>query len=142
MSRINFYSEHIFNSEKASLGLVEPILDELRRQLGIKDENFFNVMIAVTEAVNNAITHGNKLNPDKKVKFLVRADDDKIYILVGDEGSGFDPSGIADCLEPENLLKSSGRGVFIIRELMDNLIINSNENGTTLEMYYNYAEKL
>jgi serine/threonine-protein kinase RsbW len=98
-------------------------------------------MIAVTEAVNNAINHGNKLNPHKKVGFTVKADNENIFVKVTDEGDGFDPDKIADCLEPENLLKSSGRGVFIIRELMDDLKIISNSKGTTLEMYFDYTNK-
>ncbi|MFA5512366.1 MAG: ATP-binding protein [Candidatus Kapaibacterium sp.] len=140
MSKMIFKSENILKSEKKSITLVEPILEELRRILGIKDENFYNVMIAVTEAVNNAINHGNKLNPDKEVYFLVQADEHEIHIQVQDQGDGFDPSTVADCLEPENLLKSSGRGVFIIKELMDKLDISSNKNGTTLNLYYNYGK--
>ena len=141
MGNINFFSEHSLKSEKSSLALVEPILENLRLYLGIKDENFYNIMIAVTEAVNNAITHGNKLSPVKKVYFLVQADDDKIFINVKDEGEGFDPAMIADCLEPENLLKSSGRGVFIMRELMDELKISSSSSGTSLEMSFHYNNK-
>jgi serine/threonine-protein kinase RsbW len=136
-----FKSENYLKSEKSSITLVEPILEELRVSLGIKDENFYNVMIAVTEAVNNAINHGNKLHPEKTVHFLVEADDETIFVLVEDQGNGFNPTEVADCLDPENLLKSSGRGVFIIRELMDRVNINSSIKGTTLEMYYDYHNK-
>lgn len=136
-----FRSENFLKSERSSITLVEPILEELRSQLGIKDENFYNVMIAVTEAVNNAINHGNKLHPEKHVYFLVEADSDTIFVKVKDQGNGFDPTTVADCLEPENLLKSSGRGVFIIRELMDRFDIESGSTGTTLEMYYDYRIK-
>ncbi|MBX3042076.1 MAG: ATP-binding protein [Candidatus Kapabacteria bacterium] len=141
MSEIEFYSENTLKSEKASLTAVEPILENLRARLGIKEEKFYNVMIAVTEAVNNAIIHGNKLNDDKSVFFIVSADNEKIHIKVKDEGEGFDPETIANCLEPENLLKSSGRGVFIIRELMDDLQIESSPNGTTIDMLYMYNNK-
>lgn len=138
MNDIIFSSEHILNSEKSSISLVEPILEKLKKHLGIKDENFYNVMIAVTEGINNAINHGNKLNPRKKVNFVVQADKANIYIKISDEGDGFDPDSVANCLDPENLLKSSGRGVFIIRELMDELKITSGIEGTTLEMCYTY----
>lgn len=140
MNSLIFNSENILKSEKSSLSLLEPILEDLRKILGMKDENFYNVMIAVTEAVSNAINHGNKQNPSKNVNFIVRADKDDIYIKVKDEGDGFNPDDVADCLEPENLLKSSGRGIFIIRELMDNVKINSDDGGTTLEMYYSYRK--
>ncbi len=138
MNDIIYKSEHTLKSEKTSISLVEPILESLRKDLGIKDENFYNVMIAVTEGINNAINHGNKLNPYKRVHFVVQADENNLYIKITDEGDGFDPNLVADCLEPENLLKSSGRGVFIIKELMDDLKITSGHNGTTLEMYYTY----
>lgn len=141
MEELIFNSENKLRSDKSSLSLVEPILDNLRQILGIKDENFYNVMIAVTEAVNNAINHGNKLNPQKRVEFIVRADSRKIYILIKDEGAGFDPDKIADCLDPENLLKSSGRGIFIIRELMDEVKIDSDSSGTKIEMFYSYSDK-
>ncbi len=140
MKELIFNSVNKLKSDKSSLVLLEPVLENLRQILGIKDENFYNVMIAVTEAVNNAINHGNKQNPNKKVDFVVQADSHNIYIKVKDEGNGFNPEQIADCLVPENLLKSSGRGIFIIRELMDNVEIHSNESGTTLEMYYSYKK--
>ncbi len=140
MNELIFNSESKLRSDKSSLALVEPILENLRQILGIKDENFYNVMIAVTEAVNNAINHGNKLNPSKKVDFVVQADNNTIFVKVKDEGAGFDPTQVADCLEPENLLKSSGRGIFIIRELMSTVNIESNAHGTTIEMFYTYND--
>jgi serine/threonine-protein kinase RsbW len=133
-----FCSENIFKSERNSVNLIEPILNSLKDALSMKDENFYNIMIAVTEGVNNAINHGNKLNPDKIVEFSVKADENKLHVRISDQGTGFDPNTIADCLEPENLLKSSGRGVFIIRELMDDVRIESSGNGTVINMSYFY----
>jgi serine/threonine-protein kinase RsbW len=135
-----FCSENIFKSERNSINLIEPILINLKNTLDIKDENFYNIMIAVTEGVNNAINHGNKLNPNKVVEFSVKADKNKLYVRISDQGTGFDPNTIADCLEPENLLKSSGRGVFIIRELMDDVRIESSSNGTVIDMSYFYKD--
>ncbi len=139
MEKIIFESHKILKSEKKSLAVVEPILFEMKEQLNIQDEKFYNIMIAVTEAVNNAINHGNKLNPEKIVSFDVIADSTVINIVVKDQGEGFNPKEIADCLEPENLLKSSGRGVFIINELMDFATFESNSNGTTVSMSYNWV---
>jgi len=131
-----FSSYNKLKSERQSVTLIEPILSHLRGIYDIDDTNFYNIMIAVTEAVNNAINHGNKLNPDKFVTFNVEADENHIYIYIKDEGEGFDPHQIDDCLDPENLLKASGRGVFIIRELMHHVNIFSNSHGTVVEMYY------
>ena len=139
MDKIIFESHKILKSEKKSLAVVEPILFDMKEQLNIQDEKFYNIMIAVTEAVNNAINHGNKLNPEKVVCFDVEADSESIKIVVKDQGEGFNPKEVADCLEPENLLKSSGRGVFIINELMDFATFESNSEGTTVSMSYNWA---
>ena len=131
-----FNSENYFKSERHSIVEIEPVLNDLKEILHLKDELFYNIMIAATEAVNNAINHGNKLNPEKIVEFTVRANPEYLYIKVTDQGDGFDPETIANCLDPENLLKSSGRGVFIIKELMDDVNIESSNSGTKIEMKY------
>lgn len=136
MSNWTFNSENYFNSDRNTISRVEPILMNLKNELLIPDEKFYNIMIAVTEAVNNAVNHGNKLISEKIVEFTVRANKDEMYIKVTDQGDGFDPDKIADCTDPENLLKSSGRGVYIIKELMDEVEINSSSNGTIMQMTY------
>ncbi|PKL86786.1 MAG: ATP-binding protein [Ignavibacteriae bacterium HGW-Ignavibacteriae-1] len=136
MSEKIFHSHNTLKSVRHSITEIEPILADLRSKFAIDDTIFYNIMIAVTEAVNNAINHGNKLDPSKDVQFNVEADKDMIYIYVKDEGKGFNPQEIDDCLEPENLLKASGRGVFIIRELMHEVKIRSNSEGTVVEMKY------
>lgn len=141
MSEKIFNSHNILRSERQSVTLIEPILADLRSKFDIDDNVFYNIMIAVTEAVNNAINHGNKLDPTKKVQFNVEADKHKIYIFIKDEGMGFNPSEIDNCLDPENLLKASGRGVFIIKELMHEVNIHSNSHGTIIEMTYFFGKK-
>lgn len=136
MSLLKISKEIRLKSEKNAVNDVEPLLMELKDALSLKDENFYNIMIAVTEAVNNAINHGNKLDPNKEVIFKAEAEDDKVIIEVKDEGEGFDPNAVDDCLDPGNLLKESGRGVFIIRELMDEVNIVSSDKGTTIKMVY------
>lgn len=128
--------EKVFKSEKSTITKIEPILVNLKKDLEIKDDKFYNIMIAVTEAVNNAISHGNNFSPDKNVTFKVVAKDDILEIIVIDEGDGFEPEEVKDCLQPENLLKDNGRGVFIIGELMDNIAYDTS-NGTKLTMTYN-----
>jgi len=136
MQKWIFESENFFKSERNTILLIEPILSKLKSDLSIPDESFYNIMIAATEAVNNAVTHGNKLNPEKIVEFTVKANKQSIIVRVSDQGDGFNPENVADCLEPENLLKSSGRGVFIIKELMDDVFITSDNQGTLIEMTY------
>ena len=139
MDNILFEEHRVLASERKSLAIVEPILFQLKDFLGIQDDKFYNIMIAVTEAVNNALNHGNKLNPEKVVTFDVIANNSEIHIKVKDQGNGFNPDEVADCLEPENLLKSSGRGVFIIKELMDYAEFVSDSNGTQVTMRYFWA---
>ncbi len=131
-----YNSQNFFKSERNSIELVDPILLNIKNTFLISDEKFYHIMIAVTEAVNNALIHGNKLNPNKTVEFTVKANNDKLLIKVSDQGEGFDPNNIADCTDPANLLKTNGRGVFIIKELMDEVNIDSSSQGTNLEMTF------
>jgi len=136
MNNWTFISENYFNSDRNTISLVEPILLNLKSEFLIPDEKFYNIMIAITEAVNNAVNHGNKLNPEKIVEFIVRANAELLFVKVSDQGEGFDPNNIADCTDPVNLLKSSGRGVYIIKELMDEVDIESSPKGTVMQMTY------
>ena len=128
------------SSDKSSLQKLEPILLDVKKEFDIKDDVFYNVMIAVTEAVNNAIIHGNKMKPEKKVNFELKTKGRSIIITIEDEGEGFDPDNIDDCLKPENLMKDGGRGVFLIKELMDDVDFKTTEEGTTLTMKFNVNE--
>ncbi len=83
----------------------------------LEETRWFNILIAVTEAVNNAIIHGNKSNPHKQVTLSVAQDGGDIVISVLDEGVGFNPATVRDPREPENLLREGGRGVFLIQAL-------------------------
>lgn len=136
MSIFTFESINKFISDRNTITKIEPLLLELKSKLNIKDDEFYNIMIATTEAVNNAVNHGNKLNPNKFVDFNIYANENEIVIFIKDEGEGFNPDEIDDCLQPENLLKTSGRGVFLIKELMDEVMIDSNYDGTKITMKY------
>jgi serine/threonine-protein kinase RsbW len=136
MSIFTFESINKFISDRNTITKIEPLLLDLKSKLNIKDDEFYNIMIATTEAVNNAVNHGNKLNPNKYVDFNIYANENELIIFIKDEGEGFNPDEIDDCLQPENLLKTSGRGVFLIKELMDEVFIDSNYNGTKITMKY------
>ena len=102
---------------------------------GMSEEAAFGVDMAVREAIANAIIHGNKLDESKLVEITVTSSPDSLEIRVHDQGSGFNPENVADPTEEENLLKSSGRGIFFVRNFMDEVYwLTPPEGGTTVRM--------
>ena len=89
---------------------------------------------SVIEAVGNAITHGNQSNINKKITVSIQVNKNKINIEVQDEGTGFDVNSLPDPLAPENLLNPRGRGIFLIKSLMDKVMVDSNGKNSTLIM--------
>jgi serine/threonine-protein kinase RsbW len=87
------------------------------------DAAAFAIRLALEEALVNGFRHGNKGNPDKRVTVFCVIDGEHVRLEVTDEGEGFEPEEVADPLAPENLLKSSGRGIFLIRSFMDDLTL-------------------
>ncbi len=112
-----------FWSDIDMLDLVQAIGDHLGRQAGLDDEALHWVSVAVRESVTNAVRHGNAGDAGKRVhiEFTYLGADAGLAIRVRDEGCGFDPDALPDPLAPENLLKPSGRGIFLIRSFMDEL---------------------
>ena len=109
---------------------------------GVSEEVEHWIGMAVREAVANAIKHGNKLDPSKKVYVSLGEDGDRLTIVVGDEGEGFEPEKVADPLTPENTMKTSGRGIFYIRSFMDDLSFTRGESGgTILTMSKNFKQE-
>ncbi len=90
------------------------------------------VGMALREGMANAIKHGNRLDPGKRILVTFGGGDDDLTIVIGDEGEGFDPAQISDPLAPENQLKTSGRGIFYIRTFMDEVSFARGERGGTL----------
>lgn len=122
------------NSVPNEIYRVEEFINTLEEQWELSEEVYGNMMICVTEAVNNAIKHGNKNDPEKNVTVNVKKTDEAIKVQVSDEGKGFDPSELPDPLASENLLKNSGRGVFIMKEMADET--NYLDNGSTIELTF------
>jgi serine/threonine-protein kinase RsbW len=91
-----------------------------------------NFRVGVTEAIANAVLYGNESDPSKTVRVELRVDPDRVVISVADEGDGFDPSRVPDPTRPENLQSTGGRGLFLIRKLMDE--IHFNERGNAVRM--------
>ena len=122
-----------FHSSLGMLDFVQMISEYVARTVGLDDESVHWVTVAVRESVVNAIKHGNCYDVHKRVHVEFTALEDKggagIAILVRDEGCGFDPTTIADCLAPENLLKANGRGIFLMRTFMDEMTFERSEQG-------------
>jgi serine/threonine-protein kinase RsbW len=115
------------------LDFVQVVSDHVGRLAGLDDEAIHWVGVAVRESVINAIKHGNANDRAKRVHvaFTTLNSDSRpgVVIRVRDEGPGFDPSTLPDPLAPENLLKASGRGIFLIRSFMDELVLQRAPEG-------------
>jgi serine/threonine-protein kinase RsbW len=115
-----------------NIELAEKVLNELCGSAKVDEETTYWVGMALREALANAIKHGNKLNPEKSVLVRIRLKgDDELRIDVEDEGDGFDPTDLQDPTSPDNLLRSSGRGVFYMRQFMDQVSFRAGERGGT-----------
>jgi len=122
-------------SKIENLREVERIIDEISAEYSFGTEVYGNVLIASLEAVNNAISHGNKLNPEKNVEIEIRIKDKKLTIITKDQGSGFDYENVPDPTSPENIENVDGRGIFLMRQLSDELVFH--EDGKISEMIFN-----
>ncbi len=125
-----FYLE--IPSDPANMSLVEEFVNKISGEIGIDPDKSAGVLLAVTEATTNAIIHANKSNPEKKVKISAVYDEDEVTLRfkIRDQGRGFDPNKIPDPTRPENLLKDSGRGLFLMKIYADDLQYNMTEEGT------------
>ncbi len=112
----------------------ERLTEKIARQCNLGQGIRADLCIAVTEAVNNAVLHGNKLEPDKFVTIRFDCSDSSIRIVVTDQGNGFDLQAVADPLAPENITKPNGRGLLILESLMDEVKVRPSSQGTRVEM--------
>jgi len=114
---------------------VNEFIERKLRKLKIKKDQIADIAISVSEAVTNAVEHGNRNDITKKVKIRFKADASSVEVIVEDEGGGFDPSCVESPLEEQNLLKDQGRGILILKSLMDQVDILCEPNrGTKLKM--------
>ena len=113
----------VLDSKFEEMERLEPFINELKQWADFDDEDAGRIMLALSEAVNNAIIHGNNQNPEKQVIILSTFDEENrtLAISVEDEGEGFDPEEIPDPLKEENLLNEGGRGVYLIKQYADEL---------------------
>lgn len=104
-----------------SLKEVEKLVDQVCTDYKVNEDFYGNILIAVTEAVNNAIIHGNKQSPNKTFSVVFSPKEDQINFSVSDQGEGFDFNNLPDPTDPENLEKPNGRGIFLMKNLADKI---------------------
>lgn len=119
-------------SNQEYLSDVDVFVEGLLRGFGAGESAVADIAISVSELVNNAILHGNKSASDKTVTVTISRSDSCVEISVTDQGTGFDPSDIENPIDDANLMKEVGRGIFIVRSLMDQVEIEASKKGTTI----------
>jgi serine/threonine-protein kinase RsbW len=122
----------VIPSDPQRIAEADEFLESTLRRHGIPEALVTDLAIATSELVNNAIVHGNKCDVSKTVSLTVEINACEVVIRVADQGSGFDPLGVPDPLAEENLLREVGRGVFIVRSLMDDVQFERGPSGETV----------
>ncbi len=117
-----------------NIRMIESFIDNAREKFQLDDDIYGNIMIAITEAVNNAIKHGNQSDSSKNVSLSLSLDDSLIKFIVEDEGQGFDFENLPDPTAPENIEKPGGRGIFLMKHLSDE--VKFKEGGRIVELSF------
>ncbi len=126
MKKINYK----IKSNRAEILKFEKVLEELNKDFGLSHDRLINFQIAISEALINAIVHGNQENPNKFVTIDIEFDNSEFTIKIKDEGKGFNMEEIPDPTKSDNLLKEHGRGIYIIKSLVDKFVCNTSNKGT------------
>ena len=121
-------------SNLMSINVLDSFVQDVVHQYKISQEVHGNMLISLTEAVTNAITHGNHYDENKVVQINLQKKSDTIAIRVSDQGCGFDPESVPDPTCDENICKCGGRGVFLMQRLCDQ--IQYKDDGRTVEMHF------
>ena len=120
-----------------NIRMIESFIDNAKEKFDLDDDIYGNIMIAVTEAVNNAIKHGNSGNKSKNVYLSLSLDESLIKFTIKDEGTGFNYESLPDPTAPENLEKPGGRGIFLMKHLSDEVEFKDNGSVVELSFYMN-----
>lgn|SRR5690554_5210430 len=121
-----------FTSDVKNISIAETLVDTICRDNYVHDDHYGNILIAVTEAVNNAIQHGNLEDIKKHVIISVKQNSDELCFTVKDNGEGFAFDNLPDPTAPENIEKESGRGIFLMKSLADKVDFEDNGSKVTL----------
>lgn len=120
-----------------NIRIVESFIDNVKEKFELDDDIYGNIMIAITESVNNAIIHGNAGDKSKNVFLSLDMENNTIIFIVSDEGKGFDYNSLPDPTAPENIDKPGGRGIFLMKALSDELIFEDGGTKVKLSFYIN-----
>lgn len=122
-------------SNPRNIGKVETLLKKVKHAAHLDEIQFHKLMVSLTEAVNNAIIHGNHSDLEKKVKVRCEVRPGWLVASVTDQGGGFQPSKVKNPLSRKNILRTSGRGIFLMRTLMDKVEFEIAEGGSTVLLW-------
>ncbi|MEY2412553.1 MAG: serine/threonine-protein kinase RsbW [Acidobacteriaceae bacterium] len=125
---------YTFDSTLKTVDNAEQEASRIATQAGFDEDQVLQISMAVREAAVNAVLHGNAYDPGKKVSLDFETTVDDLIITIRDQGKGMDLEKIPDPLAPENLLKTSGRGIFLIRSFMDEVQIHPSRTGTEIKL--------
>ncbi|SDT64597.1 serine/threonine-protein kinase RsbW [Mucilaginibacter mallensis] len=121
-------------AKEESIAQLENLIENIADRYGISEDTFANMMTCLNEALINAMKHGNKMDPNKKVIINAEVESKRIVWTITDEGEGFDYTHLPDPTAPENLENLTGRGIFIIKHLADQCIFNT--TGNEIELHF------
>ncbi|MFT4111797.1 ATP-binding protein [Silvibacterium sp.] len=125
---------YTLESSLDSVNKVEQTAEEMAKKAGIDEDELFKITMAVREAAVNAVLHGNSYDPEKRITASFENNGKSLVIRIADQGKGLDPETLPDPLAPENLLRGSGRGIFLIRSFMDEVHFRQLHPGTELTL--------
>ena len=127
-------------SNMESVAAVEAAAEKLASEAGLDEDECFHVAMAAREAAVNAVLHGNEYDPAKQMAASFENTGKALVITIADQGKGMDPSSLPDPLAPENLLRGTGRGIFLIRSFMDEVNFRQLHPGTELTLVKHLAQ--
>ncbi len=120
-----------------NIKIIESFIDNARENFEINDDIYGNIMISVTECISNAIIHGNQNDKNKLVHLELTLGEQLLLFTIQDEGDGFNYNELVDPTAPENIEKTGGRGIFLIKHLSDDVKFEENGTKTVLSFYMN-----
>ena len=129
--------EQVLDSTLESVDQAERLTLELARESGFGEEDLDRIGMSVRECMVNAVVHGNRYNSKKKVRLSLSRTPQRLTIRIADQGEGFDPVDVPDPVAGDNLLRQSGRGVFLMKTFMDEFAVRRLESGTEVTLVRN-----